>query len=156
MNHLNNSTIDLEKSTEFDSLLCNPQILIWTFCHFLSNLFLFWIILMKTISQLILSVYCCTECWKIGLFPGGTFALYSLLCRNINIGILSSKRMESNSSLLSTNLFGESERQSRLGKFFERSLVSRRVLLFIAILGMCMLIGDGILTPAISGLFLCT
>ncbi|KAL2545741.1 Potassium transporter 1 [Forsythia ovata] len=81
---------------------------------------------------------------------GGTFALYSLLCRNINIGILSSKRVESNSSLLSTNQYGESEKQSRLGKFFERSLVSRRVLLFIAILGMCMLIGDGILTPAIS------
>ncbi|KAL2545803.1 putative potassium transporter 17 [Forsythia ovata] len=81
---------------------------------------------------------------------GGTFALYSLLCRNINIGILSSKRVESNSSLLSTNQYGESEKQCRLGKFFERSLVSRKVLLFIAILGMCMLIGDGILTPAIS------
>ncbi|KAL3731241.1 hypothetical protein ACJRO7_028161 [Eucalyptus globulus] len=42
------------------------------------------------------------------------------------------------------------EKQSRLGKFFERSIVVRRVLLFIAMLGMCMLIGDGILTPAIS------
>ncbi|CAI9785515.1 unnamed protein product [Fraxinus pennsylvanica] len=81
---------------------------------------------------------------------GGTFALYSLLCRHINIGIHTSKQMESNSSLLSTNPFGESDRQSRLGKFFERSLVSRRVLLFVAILGMSMLIGDGILTPAIS------
>lgn len=44
------------------------------------------------------------------------------------------------------------ENKSRLGKFFEKSIVARRILLFIAMLGMCMLIGDGILTPAISGL----
>ncbi|KAK7845039.1 putative potassium transporter 17 [Quercus suber] len=34
--------------------------------------------------------------------------------------------------------------------FFESSIVARRVLLFVAMLGMCMLINDGILTPAIS------
>lgn len=38
-----------------------------------------------------------------------------------------------------------------LATFFERSIFAKRILLFIAILGMCMLIGDGILTPAISG-----
>ncbi|KAH9794272.1 putative potassium transporter 17 [Citrus sinensis] len=42
------------------------------------------------------------------------------------------------------------ENKSRLGKFFEKSILARRILLFIAMLGMCMLIGDGILTPAIS------
>ncbi|KAF3430997.1 hypothetical protein FNV43_RR25727 [Rhamnella rubrinervis] len=80
---------------------------------------------------------------------GGTFALYSLLCRNMNIGILSSKHANSNSSV-TPSLHEATEKQSRLGKFFERSIVARRVLLFIAMLGMCMLIGDGILTPAIS------
>ncbi|CAL5354515.1 unnamed protein product [Camellia sinensis] len=64
---------------------------------------------------------------------------------NLDIGILSSKRVALNSS---------SEKQSRLGIFFEKSVVARRVLLFIAMLGMCMLIGDGILTPAISALVL--
>lgn len=78
---------------------------------------------------------------------GGTFALYSLLCRNINIGILSSKSASLNSSHSYVN---QSKKPSRLGKFCERSLIARRVLLFIAMLGMCMLIGDGILTPAIS------
>ncbi|KAG5608547.1 hypothetical protein H5410_019828 [Solanum commersonii] len=78
---------------------------------------------------------------------GGTFALYSLLCRNINIGILSSKNASLNSSHSYVN---QSKKPSRLGKFCERSLIARRVLLFIAMLGMCMLIGDGILTPAIS------
>ncbi|XP_024465667.2 probable potassium transporter 17 isoform X2 [Populus trichocarpa] len=83
---------------------------------------------------------------------GGTFALYSLLCRNMNIGILSSKQAQTNSSLSHSVLHGSTENKSRLGIFFERSIVARRVLLFIAMLGTCMLIGDGILTPAISAL----
>ncbi|KAL8130313.1 hypothetical protein V2J09_019468 [Rumex salicifolius] len=78
---------------------------------------------------------------------GGTFALYSLLCRHLNIGILSNN----NSSGISHSAVREGIRKpSRLGKFFERNLVAKRVLLFIAMLGMCMIIGDGILTPAIS------
>ncbi|KAJ7942767.1 Potassium transporter [Quillaja saponaria] len=81
---------------------------------------------------------------------GGTFALYSLLCRNLNIGILSPKRVKSNLSAPDSILHEGIETQSSLGKFFEKSIVSRRILLFIAMLGMCMLIGDGILTPAIS------
>ncbi|OAY25397.1 probable potassium transporter 17 isoform X2 [Manihot esculenta] len=81
---------------------------------------------------------------------GGTFALYSLLCRNINIGILSSKHVKSNASFSISALQGGTENKCRLGKFFESSIVSRRLLLFIAMLGTCMLIGDGILTPAIS------
>ena len=78
---------------------------------------------------------------------GGTFALYSLLCRRLNIGILPSKRGDLNS-----NISWPVGRQSWLVKFFEGSIVARRLLLFIAMLGTCMLIGDGILTPAISGL----
>ncbi|XP_020244264.1 probable potassium transporter 17 [Asparagus officinalis] len=80
---------------------------------------------------------------------GGTFALYSLLCRHVNISILPSrnsglkKHSHANHSL-------STEKPSRLGKFIEQSITARRLLLFIAMLGMCMLIGDGILTPAIS------
>lgn len=87
--------------------------------------------------------------------PGGTFALYSLLCRHMNIGsITSTTSVNSQSSLSYNNLHQGFEKPSRLGMFIERSLIARRVLFFIAILGMCMLIGDGILTPAISGLLL--
>ncbi|KAJ4849260.1 putative potassium transporter 17 [Turnera subulata] len=82
---------------------------------------------------------------------GGTFALYSLLCRKLSIGILPSKRgVESASSFSNSALHEHDENKTWLGKFFERNLVARRVLLFIAMLGTCMLIGDGILTPAIS------
>lgn len=70
----------------------------------------------------------------------------------MNIGILPSKRTELSSTLTNSASHERIENKSRLGKFFERSLVARRLLLFVAMLGMCMLIGDGILTPAISGL----
>ncbi|KAK8314385.1 hypothetical protein V6Z12_D01G168100 [Gossypium hirsutum] len=81
---------------------------------------------------------------------GGTFALYSLLCRNMNIGILSSKSSDVNSSQARCVLNEDNKQKSRLGKVFETSMVARRALLFIAMLGTCMLIGDGILTPSIS------
>lgn len=86
------------------------------------------------------------------LIAGGTFALYSLLCRNMDIGFLSSKRIVPNSRISHANVYQSSQKPSRLGKFIERSVIARKVLLFIAMLGICMLIGDGILTPAISGL----
>ncbi|KAB2620122.1 potassium transporter 17-like [Pyrus ussuriensis x Pyrus communis] len=81
---------------------------------------------------------------------GGTFALYSLLCRHMNIGILNSKPASSNSSPSRSILDDGIENQNRLAKFFKKSVVARRMLLFIAMLGTCMVIGDGILTPAIS------
>lgn len=97
------------------------------------------------------------ECWHLQSFiiVGGTFALYSLLCRNLNIGILPSKCMDSNSKVSHSSGHEGAKDHSRLGKFFEKSIIARRVLLFIAMLGTCMLIGDGILTPAISGLWPC-
>uniref|UniRef100_J3MXZ2 Potassium transporter n=1 Tax=Oryza brachyantha TaxID=4533 RepID=J3MXZ2_ORYBR len=81
---------------------------------------------------------------------GGTFAMYSLLCRHADIGILPSKKVYSEEEALLDNQSAMARRPSKLGKFFEQSITARRVLLFIAVLGMCMLIGDGILTPAIS------
>ncbi|WOL08841.1 putative potassium transporter 17 [Canna indica] len=81
---------------------------------------------------------------------GGTFALYSLLCKNTNIGILPSKKYHSIADCTHANQPVDMEKPSRLAKFIERSMTARRILLFIAMLGVCMLIGDGILTPAIS------
>ncbi|KAK6242426.1 hypothetical protein SCA6_007815 [Theobroma cacao] len=68
----------------------------------------------------------------------------------MNIGILSSKHSYLNSSRSRSVLHEGTKGKSRLGKVFETSIVARRLLLFIAMLGTCMLIGDGILTPAIS------
>jgi KUP system potassium uptake protein len=76
--------------------------------------------------------------------------MYSLLCRHADIGVIPSKTVYSEDELL-LRQSAIGRRPSKLGKFFQRSITARRVLLFLAILGMCMLIGDGILTPAISG-----
>ncbi|GKB08290.1 probable potassium transporter 17 isoform X1 [Tanacetum coccineum] len=70
--------------------------------------------------------------------------------KHMNIGAITSQNVNSQSSLSHNNMHQGFKKQSRLGMFIERSLIARRVLFFIAILGMCMLIGDGILTPAIS------
>lgn len=69
--------------------------------------------------------------------------------------MLTSRSANSSSSLSRSLLDEGTEKQSRLAKFFRKSVVARRVLLFIAMLGTCMVIGDGILTPAISGISLC-
>ncbi|XP_020174941.1 probable potassium transporter 4 [Aegilops tauschii subsp. strangulata] len=81
---------------------------------------------------------------------GGTFAMYSLLCQHANIGILPSKKIYIEEEDLVSTHPAVTRRPSRLRRFIERSIVARRLLLLTAILGMCMLIGDGILTPAIS------
>ncbi|XWS32787.1 hypothetical protein CRYUN_Cryun22dG0019600 [Craigia yunnanensis] len=85
---------------------------------------------------------------------GGTFALYSLLCRHARVcslpncqiadeelseykkdGIVSNNRSFLGSSLKST---------------LEKHKILQRVLLVLALIGTCMVIGDGVLTPAIS------
>ncbi|KAL6858801.1 hypothetical protein ACP4OV_017803 [Aristida adscensionis] len=81
---------------------------------------------------------------------GGTFAMYSLLCQHANIGILPSKKIYTEEEDMVPARPVVTGRPSRLRRFIERSIVARRLLLLTAILGMCMLIGDGILTPAIS------
>ncbi|KAL6001007.1 putative potassium transporter 17 [Asimina triloba] len=67
-----------------------------------------------------------------------------------DIGFLPYKNVDSNSGLSNARQCNDTHKQSWLGKFLAQSIVARRVLLFVAMLGMCMLIGDGILTPAIS------
>ncbi|KAF0900858.1 hypothetical protein E2562_035779 [Oryza meyeriana var. granulata] len=81
---------------------------------------------------------------------GGTFAMYSLLCQHANIGILPSKKIYTEEENLTSIRPVVAARPGRLRRFIERSIIARRLLLLTAILGMCMLIGDGILTPAIS------
>jgi KUP system potassium uptake protein len=43
-------------------------------------------------------------------------------------------------------------RESRTKRFLESSVFWQKVLLFVVLLGTSMVIGDGVLTPAISGM----
>ncbi|KAL5552926.1 hypothetical protein UlMin_040327 [Ulmus minor] len=85
---------------------------------------------------------------------GGTFALYSLLCRHARVSSLPncqsvdeelSDYKKANSGLAPKSSFG-----SRLKSMLERHRVLQRFLLVLALIGTCMVIGDGVLTPALS------
>ncbi|KAI3874662.1 hypothetical protein MKW92_022432 [Papaver armeniacum] len=84
---------------------------------------------------------------------GGTFALYSLICRYAKVGLIPSQQAEdrdvSNYQLESPN-DGGARRASNLKSKLENSLFSKYFLLFATMLGTSMVIGDGVLTPCIS------
>ncbi|GJN33844.1 hypothetical protein PR202_gb22470 [Eleusine coracana subsp. coracana] len=88
--------------------------------------------------------------WTLTLIGVVKYACIALNADDHGEGVLPSKKVYSEDEPLLYNQSATDRGPSKLGKFFERSITARRVLLFMAIMGMCMLIGDGILTPAIS------
>ncbi|KAK3218490.1 hypothetical protein Dsin_012460 [Dipteronia sinensis] len=86
---------------------------------------------------------------------GGTFALYSLLCRNSKMGLLKTYyNSVHDNSVSSYNSKTSTDQETRtsllIKKFFEKNYSSRVVLLLVVLLGTSMVIGDGILTPTMS------
>ncbi|KAJ4729586.1 Potassium transporter [Melia azedarach] len=82
---------------------------------------------------------------------GGTFALYSLLCRHAKFSLLPNQQAADEE--LSAYKYGHSSPSvgsSPLKRFLERHKKLRTVLLVVVLFGACMVIGDGVLTPAIS------
>eukprot|EP01018_Ginkgo_biloba_P005530 Gb_07452 [translate_table: standard] len=81
----------------------------------------------------------------------GTFALYSLLCRCAKVGLLSNCQIANQE--LSTYKIGpipETNNGSRIKRTLEKHRSFHCLLLIVALLGTCMVIGGGVLTPAIS------
>ncbi|GAV89538.1 K_trans domain-containing protein [Cephalotus follicularis] len=85
---------------------------------------------------------------------GGTFALYSLLCRHARVNSLPNCQLadeeltgykKDSFGLAPISSFG-----STLKSTLEKHRVLQRFLLVLALIGTCMVIGDGVLTPAIS------
>lgn len=86
---------------------------------------------------------------------GGTFALYSLLCRHARVSSLPNCQVadEELSEYKSNEvLLAEKRGGSRLKSTLEKHRLLQKVLLVLALIGTCMVIGDGVLTPAISGI----
>lgn len=79
---------------------------------------------------------------------GGTFALYSLLCRHARVSSL--PNCQSADEELTDYKKPNSSFGSGLKSTLERHRVLQRFLLVLALIGTCMVIGDGVLTPAIS------
>ncbi|KAL0785412.1 hypothetical protein Bca101_001658 [Brassica carinata] len=83
---------------------------------------------------------------------GGTFALYSLLCRYAKLSVLPNhQEMDEKLSTYATGSPGEARQSTAVKSFFEKHPKSQKCLLIFVLLGTCMAIGDSVLTPTISG-----
>eukprot|EP01018_Ginkgo_biloba_P031855 Gb_04140 [translate_table: standard] len=85
---------------------------------------------------------------------GGTFALYSLLCQHMNVGQNADKQYTRLASDAKLRFFSKQHEgkdvQSKTKQLLEKSKVAQRILIIVVMVGTCMVIGDGALTPAIS------
>ncbi|KAI5332327.1 hypothetical protein L3X38_022456 [Prunus dulcis] len=82
---------------------------------------------------------------------GGTFALYSLLCRHAKIkAIPNQDQTDEALTTYSRSTFGEQSFAARTKRWLEGHALMQSTLLILVLVGSCMVIGDGILTPAIS------
>ncbi|XP_022733948.1 putative potassium transporter 12 isoform X2 [Durio zibethinus] len=83
---------------------------------------------------------------------GGTFALYSLICRYAKVNMLPNRQPadEQISSFKLKLPTPELERALNIKETLERRSTLKILLLLLVLMGTSMVIGDGILTPAIS------
>ena len=78
--------------------------------------------------------------------------MYSLLCRNARLSILPNQQpTDEKLSTYATEDSADTWQSSRLKLFFEKHPKFQKGLLIFVLLGTCMAIGDGVITPAISG-----
>lgn len=86
------------------------------------------------------------------MFAGGAFAIYSLLCRHAKVKLIpNQRRSDEDLTTYSRTVFTEGSFAAKTKKWLESKHWRKRALLLIVLVGTCMMIGDGILTPAISG-----
>ncbi|KAK9141056.1 hypothetical protein Scep_010737 [Stephania cephalantha] len=87
---------------------------------------------------------------------GGTFAMYSLICRHARVSAIPSTQLQGEDEMnlsaykLNINPNKNLKRAKKIKEAMERSGFAKKCLLVVALLGTCMVIGDGIFTPCIS------
>lgn len=95
--------------------------------------------------------------WMLFLYvAGGTFALYSLICRHAKVSLLPNQ-LASDTRISSFRLkvpSAELERSLKIKEYLETSLSLKKLVLVLVLAGTSMVIADGVVTPAMSGLFL--
>jgi KUP system potassium uptake protein len=80
---------------------------------------------------------------------GGTFALYSLICRRVGAGLIPGGAVDDD--LKEQRDGAAAPRASSVRKALQQRRELQWLLLLFALLGTSMVIGDGVLTPAVSG-----
>ncbi|KAF4381305.1 hypothetical protein F8388_016261 [Cannabis sativa] len=82
---------------------------------------------------------------------GGTFAIYSLLCRHAKLRTIPNQdRSDLELTTYSRSTFSEHSFAARTKRWLEGYAFMKNTMLILVLVGSCMVIGDGILTPAIS------
>ncbi|TXG49995.1 hypothetical protein EZV62_025870 [Acer yangbiense] len=82
---------------------------------------------------------------------GGTFALYSLICRHAKVSLLPNRQAADEAlSTYKLEQSAEKKSSSTVKLYLEKHKFLHTALLILVLLGTCMVIGDGLLTPAIS------
>ncbi|XP_042498446.1 putative potassium transporter 12 isoform X2 [Macadamia integrifolia] len=109
-------------------------------------------LVMYTISLLPLAKYIFIVLKANDNGEGGTFALYSLICRYAKVNLLPNQQPadEQISSFKLKLPTPELERALKIKECLERRSSMKTLLLLLVLMGTSMIIGDGILTPAMS------
>lgn len=82
---------------------------------------------------------------------GGTFALYSLICRHAKVNTIPNQhRTDKQLTTYSQSEIQGTSVAAKVKRWLEGKRYRHNALLILVVLGTCMVIGDGILTPAIS------
>ncbi|KAL6545797.1 Potassium transporter 7 [Orobanche gracilis] len=110
------------------------------------SLVLFTLILISLIKYVFIVL------WANDDGEGGTFALYSLICRHAKVSLLPDQ-LPSDARISSFRLkvpSAELERSLKIKERLEASLTLKKLLLMLVLAGTSMVIADGVVTPAMS------
>ncbi|RWW50670.1 hypothetical protein BHE74_00043057 [Ensete ventricosum] len=109
-------------------------------------------LVLYTLILIPLVKYTLVVLWANDDGEGGTFALYSLICRNAKASLLPNQ-LRSDARISSFRLkvpSAELERSLKLKEYLENSLTLKKLLLILVLFGTSMVIADGVVTPAMS------
>ncbi|XP_055802588.1 potassium transporter 5-like [Solanum dulcamara] len=109
-------------------------------------------LIIYTIILVPMTKYVFIVLWANNNGDGGAFALYSLLCRYAKLSLIPNQEPEDRElSHYSLDIPSNHVRRAqRIRQSLENSKFAKVFLVFLAILGTSMVIGDGVLTPCIS------
>ncbi|KAF9690161.1 hypothetical protein SADUNF_Sadunf01G0167000 [Salix dunnii] len=109
-------------------------------------------LVLYTLILIPLLKYVLVVLWANDDGEGGTFALYSLICRHAKVNLLPNQ-LPSDARISSFRLkvpSPELERSLKIKERLETSVTLKRLLLMLVLAGTSMLIADGVVTPVMS------
>ncbi|KAL1336245.1 hypothetical protein HN51_030643 [Arachis hypogaea] len=109
-------------------------------------------LVLYTLILIPLLKYVLVVLWANDDGEGGTFALYSLICRHAKVSLLPNQ-LPSDARISSFRLkvpSAELERSLKIKERLESSLTLKKILLILVLAGTSMVIANGVVTPAMS------